>query len=464
MEALTKKHLPFKLIVGCCLFSALFLLAAWNSRHSEEGDRHAGPLRRLLETDEASAREPYRLSDTQKTRLGKLGYSPAQIAKFDSMSEAQITKALEAATEMALKKVKSRGGRGAGQRPKGVRGSRRAAVHARVSGVESAAPAPAEESSASEAPAPVVAEAAVPESVTEVVGNTSDTLPLEITTQLLRDLKPPDYCFTAVNGEKGFPSVRKFKNPPSDKTALRIAALLQQERKCWILTKKCALDPESTDNSGRPYVNKMKGAATLEESLPNLPELEKGGLGTCALVGTADNLVKKGWGPQIDAHDFVVRFNTVTKGYEADVGARVDGLWTKAGYNSKETSKIKPTRYHMIPKETPAGFKPIDGVPLMAYGPALNKWRPVAKEVYEIYKKEKKILKGTPTGGLARMISIMESGLCSRVDVYGYSSGGGKYFARSAVVKEAHVINIEHYLRRVIMAAQLHGKVCIYGE
>ena len=52
-------------------------------------------------------------------------------------------------------------------------------------------------------------------------------------------------------------------------------------------------------------------------------------MGTCAIVGTADNLVGKGWGQQIDAHDFIVRFNTVLKGYEKDVGSRVDGLWVK---------------------------------------------------------------------------------------------------------------------------------------
>ena len=36
-------------------------------------------------------------------------------------------------------------------------------------------------------------------------------------------------------------------------------------------------------------------------------------------------------------------------------------------------------------------------------------------EIYKIYKKDKKITKGTPTGGLARMISLMESDACTRV-------------------------------------------------
>jgi hypothetical protein len=43
------------------------------------------------------------------------------------------------------------------------------------------------------------------------------------------------------------------------------------------------------------------------------------------LIGSADNMLKKKWGEQIDAHDFVVRFNSVMKGFEKDIGTKTDG-------------------------------------------------------------------------------------------------------------------------------------------
>lgn len=91
-------------------------------------------------------------------------------------------------------------------------------------------------------------------------------------------------------------------------------------------------------------------------------------------------------------------------------------------YKIAETSTVKPTRYHMIPKLPPKNMEKIDGVPIMVYGPALAPWRAAAREIYFIYKKDRKITKGDPTGGWARMVSLVESGFCKRVDIYGLSS------------------------------------------
>lgn len=79
----------------------------------------------------------------------------------------------------------------------------------------------------------------------------------------------------------------------------------------------------------------------------------------------------------------------------------------------------EPDRYHMIPKFVPKGLEPIRGKPIMVYGPALPRWREVARDIYLSYKADRKLTKGSPTGGWARMVSLAESGLCSRLDIYG---------------------------------------------
>lgn len=44
-----------------------------------------------------------------------------------------------------------------------------------------------------------------------------------------------------------------------------------------------------------------------------LPDLAPGSLGSCAIIGNADNLLRHRWGREIDMHDFVVRFNVKMK-------------------------------------------------------------------------------------------------------------------------------------------------------
>jgi len=50
--------------------------------------------------------------------------------------------------------------------------------------------------------------------------------------------------------------------------------------------------------------------------------------------------------------------------------------------------------------------------------------------------------------------------LCTRLDLYGFSSkGGGRYF-KNAVVNTVHLIGLEHYALRVAMEEN-YG-VCVY--
>jgi hypothetical protein len=282
--------------------------------------------------------------------------------------------------------------------------------------------------------------------------------------KLAVDLTPPKFCYQAVNGEKAFPTDGKVtKGAPSVAAALKIAEQLTDARDCWFMDKTC-VDAVSPGN-GKQWIRKyMSAETTVTDILEDLPDFGKGQLGTCALIGSADNMLKKGWGNQIDAHDFVVRFNSKMKGFEKDIGFKTDGLWQKDSYVGAIGGTQKPAKYYMIPKIIPKNFKRVDGARVVGYSVALPAWRKAITEIYKIYKKDKKITKGTPTGGLARMISLMESGACTRVDIYGFSGGGGKYFKKSAVVKDEHIISVEHYIRRLMMATGLRGKVCVYGQ
>ena len=336
---------------------------------------------------------------------------------------------------------------------------------------QSAEPAPEPAAPSKPAPEPA-AEEQEEEKGLEVVPMTPEARQKHIRTpefaRLAQSLTPPDYCKTAVNGDKAFPTTGKpQKGVPTAKAALKIAEQMIQERKCWFVDKKCANDtsPDMLSGGGKLWVRKfMSQDRTLESIWENLPDFAPGELGTCALIGSADNMLKKGWGAQIDAHDFVVRFNSVMKGFEKDIGAKTDGLWMKDSYKGAIGGKQIPTKMYMIPKSIPKNFEMKNGVKSVAYGPALPKWRKAIQEIYNVYKKDKNIKKGTPTGGLARMISLMESGACTRVDIYGYSGGGGKYFKKNQVVKDEHIISVEHYIRRLMMATGIRGKVCVYGQ
>ena len=71
------------------------------------------------------------------------------------------------------------------------------------------------------------------------------------------------------------------------------------------------------------------------------------------------------------------------------------------------------------------------------------------------------------SGGVSRVRAIVEllrEGICDRVDLYGFSSAGGKYFMPKKLVSKAHPISAENYVYRLWMATGVHGKLCMYGN
>eukprot|EP00192_Tetraselmis_astigmatica_P010788 CAMPEP_0117665614 /NCGR_PEP_ID=MMETSP0804-20121206/9912_1 /TAXON_ID=1074897 /ORGANISM="Tetraselmis astigmatica, Strain CCMP880" /LENGTH=366 /DNA_ID=CAMNT_0005473055 /DNA_START=442 /DNA_END=1538 /DNA_ORIENTATION=+ len=284
-------------------------------------------------------------------------------------------------------------------------------------------------------------------------------------------LTPPNYCYYTINGNITQPAVSKPKGGPSLELSKQIATLLAEPRPCMYYLRECNTNlTENVDMKGNccygdRYLKKFKTDKD-PRFLARLPELPPGSLGTCAIIGNADNILQHKWGPEIDQHDFVVRFNVKMKGYEKHVGTKTGGLWTKPHYvDRKEDGDQKPTRFHINPKFAPEDLADIDGKPVLVYGPHLNrKWRPVAKTVYAKYlrEKKKKPTETKPTGGWARMMAMVEmagTGACTRLDIYGFSSGGGKYFARNYQVDGDHSINLEHFCHRLISHTAVKGKV-----
>ena len=70
--------------------------------------------------------------------------------------------------------------------------------------------------------------------------------------------------------------------------------------------------------------------------------------------------------------------------------------------------------------------------------------------------------KNHPSGGFSRPLSLLASGLCTRVDIYGFSSRpSGKYFEKGATVMPTHMMKFEHWVYRYL---QSEGKLCVYGD
>ena len=142
---------------------------------------------------------------------------------------------------------------------------------------------------------------------------------------------------------------------------------------------------------------------SLSEALERIPDVKPGELGTCAIVGVADNLKGKGWGKQIDAHDFVARYSAKLKGFEKDVGSKVDALLvkevlinSKSGKHTRYDEKIYPSRYVVtrLEKDLPLYRNPITDkkYPRITFGPDLRaKWRPTAGQIYYKYMDSAKI-------------------------------------------------------------------------
>ena len=327
--------------------------------------------------------------------------------------------------------------------------------------------------------------------------NRNITLPPEVEEMVKNydgSLKPPEYCYTSPKGNKAYPREPEMKKKKKEaneikeldlKTAQEILRIGSVDYNCLILHQDCMNQTynKQAEKYWRAYNKSFFKNSKLsdEEKLGRLQDFKKLRLGSCAIVGNADNVIKGKYGKEIDEHDFIIRYNVITKPYQEAVGSRTDGLFDKIGYIGTEFAPdVSPTRFNLFPKYIPFELNPEKlpaEKPPLIYGTMIGTWRRDIAKMVDIFKKAKHIEVKIraygrnklqhPSGGVTRVRAITELlklGVCDRLDLYGFSSGGGKYFLKRMKVSRAHPISAENYVYRLWMATGVHGKFCMYGE
>jgi hypothetical protein len=263
--------------------------------------------------------------------------------------------------------------------------------------------------------------------------------------------------------------------PPTDKVR---AVILKHYKKwqgdsvCTMWTRACVkrvLEGEDMGfKRGPEQYFKDKKLPGVDGSTV-FPDLKRGELGTCALVAVADNMLGQGRGPQIDNHDTVFRYNGPLKAYKKDIGVKGDVYYWKQrrdeqqyGVEGQKANKYymwkDAAKYFMFGDKKEFSHLTFRGKQLLWETPLSAD---MVGEVYGKYHEEMNIkTKHASTGGFKLAMSVLASGLCTRLDLYGFSSkGGGRYF-KNAVVNTVHLIGLEHYALRVAME-EGYG-VCVY--
>ena len=245
----------------------------------------------------------------------------------------------------------------------------------------------------------------------------------------------------------------------SDTRKIKSGNFGYKQIECPFLTRDCASLRYSTGKSAAARLK--QSGAKWNETAQKLPDLKPGSLGSCALIGNSDNMLKHEWGSQIDAHDTVIRHNTPVGKYAKHVGKKATIVWVKGRY--KGGGSASASLAYLLPKninELPRNLRH-KGKPVLIRGIGA---KPIDKTKRLLYFLQGANLRRKhPTGGYSRPLNVIASKLCTRVDLYGFGSrnGSGKYFKKSAKVRPAHMMAYEHWTFRYLMSK---GKLCVYGE
>mmetsp|Transcript_11871 Transcript_11871/g.16087 ORF Transcript_11871/g.16087 Transcript_11871/m.16087 type:complete len:513 (-) Transcript_11871:66-1604(-) len=201
----------------------------------------------------------------------------------------------------------------------------------------------------------------------------------------------------------------------------------------------------------------------------HFPSLERGALGSCAVVAVSDRMLGKKRGPEIDSHDTVFRYNGPIKAYSRDIGSKGDVYYWKQrrdekqyGVEGQRANKFymwkAPEKYYMFAPKNEWSSMTFQGKQMLW---ETHMFTSTITSVYAKWMEETKAkTKHAASGGFGLALAVISSGLCERVDMYGFSAeGGGRYF-KNAVVNTVHVIGLEHWVYRQAMEMGLG--ICLY--
>jgi len=267
----------------------------------------------------------------------------------------------------------------------------------------------------------------------------------EAPTELLLDKNPPDAKFQ----EEIYDYIRNFMASPTPCTYGKCPEAIDESRegKLPVYPWPCIF---RTQNEQCSFKEEGK------YKLP--PALRKDSLGTCAFIGTGDQLLQAKFGDDIDAHDTVIRYNTPIKGFERNVGTKTTLMFVKGHYKTSAKPKLGyfdakvplPKGSNVYAIDTDVGMRPM---------------RTLRNELVNIWLKRNKIKDGKPAAGLMRTQMLVKSGLCTSVDLYGFSTKGsvrsGKYFDKKAIVTKGHTIDWDGWILSAMMDL---GYICVYGS
>jgi len=236
-------------------------------------------------------------------------------------------------------------------------------------------------------------------------------------------------------------------------------------KSCFIISRACAKWGLSS--------------ASISEFESTFPLFESRSWGSCAVVGLSDDLLLHEYGQDIDAHDVVIRMGHLPLSkYKKYAGSRSDIVIFRPGALKRDHKDHRPSDVKAYLCKNPVSsvqgekrdinvdhktsFKAMRDSGSIYCDRSQGKNDIAHLLLNQLYKNMAPRKK--PTTGALYAIRLAFSRLCSRLDIYGISSGGGgTYFEPEAITKPKHGSELDSWLLHYLMKNyEIELQTCIY--